>query len=77
MKKFGVLLFAVAAVALTSCQYQVSNRIEQKDVNAGKEWVYGVHPDSAARQLKNKYAANPDLEVKANALREKVVKTVY
>lgn len=77
MKKFGVLLFAVAAVALTSCQYQVSNKIEQKDVNAGNEWVYGVHPDSSARQLKNKYTANPDLEVKANALREKLAKNIY
>jgi hypothetical protein len=77
MKKFGVLLFTFVSLSLASCKYQVGNRIEQKDVNTGNEWVYGVHPDSAARQLKNKYTANPDLEVKANALRDKLLKGVH
>jgi hypothetical protein len=72
MKKFSVLLFAVAAVSLTSCDYQKNNVIEQKDVRKGDTWVYGVSPDSAARQLKNKYTANPDLEKRTNAIREKL-----
>ncbi len=74
MKKFSVLLFAVAAVSLASCDYQKNNVIEQKDVRQGDEWVYGVSPDSAARQLKNKYTANPELEKKANEIREKLAK---
>jgi hypothetical protein len=74
MKKFSVLLFAVAAVSLASCDYQKTNVIEQKDVRQGDEWVYGVSPDSAARQLKNKYTANPDLENRTNAIREKLSK---
>ena len=72
MKKFSVLLFAVAAVSLASCDYQKTNVIEQKDVRQGDEWVYGVSPDSAARQLKNKYTAKPDLENRTNAIREKL-----
>lgn len=74
MKKFSVLLFAVAAVSLTSCDYQKTNVIEQNDVRQGDEWVYGVSPDSAARQLKNKYTAKPDLENRTNAIREKFAK---
>ncbi|MFD2523442.1 hypothetical protein [Emticicia soli] len=70
MRKLRVLLVAVVAVSLASCNYQKTNRIEQKDVRKGDQWVYGVSPDSAARQLKNKYTANPDLEVKANKIRE-------
>ncbi len=72
MKKFSVLLFAVAAVSLASCDYQKTNVIEQNDIRKGDEWVYGVSPDSAARQLKNKYTANPDLENRTNAIREKL-----
>lgn len=70
MRKLSVLLFAVVAVSLASCEYQKSSNIEQHDVRKGDEWVYGVSPDSAARQLKNKYTANPDLEAKANKIRE-------
>lgn len=72
MRKLSVLLFAVVAVSLASCKYQKNNHIEQKDVRQGDEWVYGVSPDSAARQLKNKYTANPDLEKRANNIREKL-----
>jgi hypothetical protein len=36
--------------------------------------VYGVHPDSAAAQSKLTYDAKPELEVKANAIREKLFK---
>jgi len=72
MRKLSVLLIAVAAVSLTSCNYQRNNVIEQKDARKGDQWVYGVSPDSAARQLKNKYTANPELEKRANAIREKL-----
>jgi hypothetical protein len=72
MKKFSVLLFAVATVSLASCDYQKTNVIEQKDVRQGDEWVYGVSPDSAARQLKNKYTANPELEKRTQAIQEKL-----
>ncbi|WP_337043009.1 hypothetical protein [Emticicia sp. 17c] len=72
MRKLSVLLFAVVAVSLASCDYQKNNSIEQKDVRKGDQWVYGVSPDSAARQLKNKYTANPELEKEANAIREKL-----
>ena len=72
MKKFSVLLFAVAAFSLTSCDYQKNNVIEQKDVRQGDEWVYGVSPDSSARQLKNKYTANPELEKRTKAIQEKM-----
>lgn len=71
MRKLSGLLFVVVAVSLASCKYQKTNTIEQKDVRNGDEWVYGVSPDSAARQLKNKYTANPDLEKRANEIREK------
>jgi hypothetical protein len=72
MKKFSVLLFAVAAISLTSCNYQKNNTIEQKDVRQGDEWVYGVSPDSAARQLKNKYTAKPELEQRTKAIQDKL-----
>ncbi|WP_394994670.1 hypothetical protein [Emticicia sp.] len=72
MKKFSVLLFAVAAISLASCDYQKNNVIEQKDARKGDDWVYGVSPDSAARQLKNKYTAKPELEQRTNAIREKM-----
>lgn len=72
MRKLSVLVFAVVAVSLASCQYQKNNTIEQKDVRKGDEWVYGVSPDSAARQLKNKYTANPELEKRAAEIREKL-----
>jgi LmbE family N-acetylglucosaminyl deacetylase len=66
-------LVAILAVA-TSCDYQKNNTIKQRDVRKGDEYVYGVHPDSAAAQSKLKYDAKPELEVKANAIREKLFK---
>ncbi len=62
-------IVAIAFVAI-ACDYQKNNRIKQKDVQAGNEYVYGVHPDSAAAQTKNTYTAKPELEVRANAIRE-------
>ncbi len=64
-------MLGVALVAM-SCDYQKNNTIKQKDVREGDEYVYGVHPDSAAAQTKNKYTAKPELELKANAIREKL-----
>jgi hypothetical protein len=66
-------LVAIFAVA-TSCDYQKNNTIKQKDVRKDDEYVYGVHPDSAAVQTKLTYDAKPELEVKANAIREKLFK---
>ncbi|WP_428656640.1 hypothetical protein [Runella sp.] len=67
--KISALLLAVS---LASCKYQKNNTIAQTDVRAGDEYVYGVHPDSAARQTKIKYTAKPELEQRTNAIREKL-----
>jgi hypothetical protein len=72
MKKFSILLSLVFVSALSSCDYQKNNTIKQIDLNEGNPEVYGVHPDSAARQLKNKYAAKPELEKRTDAIREKM-----
>ena len=64
-------LVAILAVA-TSCDYQKNNTIKQKDVRKDDEHVYGVHPDSAAAQSKLTYTAKPELEVRANNIREKL-----
>jgi phosphomevalonate kinase len=72
MRKFGILLFTVLATSLVSCDYQKTNRIEQKDIREGDEWVYGINPDSVARQLKNKYTPNPELEKRTQAIQEKM-----
>ena len=66
MKKNILLLFAIFSVSLASCSYQKNNTIKQDDVREGDEWVYGVHPDSSAKQLKNVYTEKPELENKAN-----------
>ena len=70
MKKNIVFIFCL--VALASCGYQKNNRIEQDDVNEGNEYVYGVHPDSVARQLNVTYTAKPELEARTAAIREKL-----
>jgi len=62
----------VGVALLSSCEYQKYNKKEQADVRAGDQWVYGVSPDSAARQLANKYTEKPELEAKANELRTKL-----
>ncbi len=67
--KISALLLAVS---LASCKYQKNNTIDQTDVRSGDEYVYGVHPDSAARQTKIKYTAKPELEQRTNAIREKL-----
>jgi hypothetical protein len=67
-------IFSVLAIAtlLTACNYQKNNKAEQKDLREGDEYVYGVHPDSAARQTKNKYPAKPENEARAAKIREKL-----
>jgi hypothetical protein len=70
-KIFGLLFFMAI---LSSCDYQKQNKIEQKDLREGDEVVYGVHPDSAARQTKLKYAAKPENDARAQKIREKFAK---
>lgn len=71
--KFSKIAAFVACVALlSSCDYQKYNHKEQKDLNAKNEYVYGVSPDSLPRQMANKYEANPELEPRVNAIREKL-----
>ena len=67
-----IAAFLVGIAFLTSCEYQRYNHAEQIDVRANSEYIYGVHPDSAARQLSNKYTEKPELELRANAIREKM-----
>ncbi|SOE20937.1 hypothetical protein SAMN06298216_1412 [Spirosomataceae bacterium TFI 002] len=71
LKKLSLLSLLLAGCAVSSCTYQKNNRIDQDDVNAGNERVYGVHPDSSARQLKVKYTSKPELGAKAVEIREK------
>ncbi|MCU0470856.1 MAG: hypothetical protein MUF58_19905 [Arcicella sp.] len=72
MNHKNILTIAVIALLATACDYQKTNNIKQIDVNENDEYVYGVHPDSAARQTKNKYAAKPENEVRAIKIREKL-----
>lgn len=72
MKKNRFIIFAFLLLALGSCTYQKNNTIEQKDVNEGNEYVYGVSPDSSARQLKVTYEAKPELEQRTAAIREQL-----
>jgi hypothetical protein len=71
--KFRKIAALVAGVALlSSCEYQKYNHAEQKDVRMGSEWVYGESPDSAARQLANKYTEQPEVEKRVNEIRAKM-----
>lgn len=72
MKFKKIAAFAVGVAMLSSCDYQKYNHAEQIDVRAKSEWVYGMGPDSAARQLKNKYEDQPEVENRVNAIREKL-----
>jgi hypothetical protein len=75
---FGLM---IVAGLLASCDYQKQNKalkedksIEQIDLREGDEVVYGVHPDSAARQTKLKYASKPGYDERAQKIREKFAK---
>ena len=72
MKLKNILPIAALALMATACDYQKNNTIKQKDLNEGEAYVYGVHPDSAAAQSKLTYTAKPELEVRANNIREKL-----
>lgn len=69
-KHFGAIL-VLTLLGLTACTYQKTNKIEQDDVNAGNDFVYG-HPDSTARQRKVQYTPNPENEVRAMEIQEKL-----
>lgn len=66
--------FVVITALVSSCDYQKQNKIEQVDLREGDEVVYGVHPDSAARQIKNKYADKPENAERAEKIRAKFAK---
>jgi hypothetical protein len=71
--KFSQIAAFVACVALlSSCDYQKYNKKEQIDLNAKNSDVYGVSPDSLPRQMANKYVANPEIETRITAIREKL-----
>ena len=71
--KFNKIVAFVACVALlSSCDYQKYNHIEQKDLNQGNEYVYGVSPDSLPRQMSYKYDAKPELETRVSDIRAKL-----
>ncbi|TLU97956.1 hypothetical protein [Dyadobacter luticola] len=71
--KFNKIIAFVAGVALlSSCNYQKYNTIEQKDVNKGNQYVYGVSPDSLPRQMSYKYDPKPELDTRVNDIRAKL-----
>lgn len=72
MNRKNLLAVVAFGLLLGACDYQRNNTIQQKDVQHGNEYVYGVHPDSAARQTKNKYADKPELETRTQKIREKL-----
>jgi rhodanese-related sulfurtransferase len=72
MKFKKITAFVAGMALLTSCEYQKYNQAESIDVRANSEYVYGVHPDSAAVQLSNKYEEQPELELRTNAIRDKM-----
>ncbi|KQS25397.1 hypothetical protein [Dyadobacter sp. Leaf189] len=72
MKLYRIVAFVACAALLTSCEYQKYNHIEQKDLNTGNEYVYGVSPDSLPRQMSYKYEADPELDTRVNNIRAKL-----
>lgn len=71
--KFNKIVAFVAGLALlSSCEYQKYNHIEQKDLNKGNEYVYGVSPDSLPRQMYYKYDPKPELDARVNDIRAKL-----
>ncbi|WP_439558127.1 hypothetical protein [Dyadobacter sp.] len=72
MKLYRIVAFVACAALLTSCEYQKYNHIEQKDLNTGNEYVYGVSPDSLPRQMSYKYEAQPELDTRVNSIRAKL-----
>lgn len=72
MKIKNIVAVLAGTALLSSCEYQKYNHAEQLDVRKGSEWVYGVHPDSAARQLAITYPENSALELRTADIRKKL-----
>lgn len=72
MNRKNILAIASIALLAIACDYQKNNNIKQDDLRQGDEYVYGIHPDSAAVQTKNKYTAKPENEIRATKIREKL-----
>lgn len=72
MKKITLFLIVGSFLILSSCKYQTGNRIKQADINEGNTYVYGVHPDSSAAQLKQKYPADAKAEARVANIRQKM-----
>jgi hypothetical protein len=72
MSSRNIFSFLVITLLFSSCDYQKQNKIEQVDLREGDEVVYGVHPDSVARQTKNKYADKPENAERAEKIRAKL-----
>lgn len=72
MKKNSFFILCGAVLMLSACTYQKNNRIEQKDVNAGNERIYGDGPDAPARQLAKQYEASPEDLARPAAIKEKL-----
>jgi hypothetical protein len=70
MKKYSFLILS-SAFLFNACTYQKNNKIDQDDVNSDNAYVYGVHKDSSAVQLKKKYAPKPELADRTEAIRVK------
>ncbi|ADQ17701.1 hypothetical protein [Leadbetterella byssophila] len=71
MKKNVGFLALALTLLVSACTYQKNNRIDQKDVNEGNDYVYG-HPDSTARQRKVQYTPDSENEVRAMEIQEKL-----
>ena len=72
MKFSKIIAFVAFAALLSSCDYQKYNHIGQTDLNATNSHVYGVSPDSLPKQMSFKYAAQPEMETRVNAIRAKL-----
>lgn len=72
MKIRNIALLLTGAAFLSSCEYQKYNKMETPDPGKNSTWVYGVHPDSAARQLAQTYEPNPDMDLRVNAIFNKL-----
>lgn len=68
-------LIVAIGFSATSCDYQKYNSIRQADVREDDKYIYGVHKDSAAVQLKNKYTPRPELDGRTQKIREKLFGT--
>ena len=62
---------------VASCTYQENNTIKQADSREGCSRVYGAGKDSLPAQLNKKYTADPNLEKRATAIREKLLKEYH